>query len=618
MAEQLLSDGMTDFLGGQDASKFPSRLPANAYYSGINISIQNSLPTPRWGLDKRNFNFTKADFKVSNGVLIPYEEIFHSGRFQACIPYTIGGDSYLLVVVSGIMFLMNINTYFVDVIALPNDDTLNENAPRLNWSNAGKYLVIFDYPNFPVILDGITARRADPGAYEVPVSTIGAYNQNRLFIGNAGAELTAGDPSGSLAAPEAPITFKEVEQPAAAFFGQIFELPTDVTKERITAMAFLEFIDNSTGIGPLLVATDDYIFSYNSQNPRSTWDQGTFGTLLVSDGGIAGPRSFINVNADLFFLGSDGQVRTLSMARSEQQKWSRVPVSKEVQNWLIANDVSLLKFGVLGHYLNKVFITVNPHRVTAYSRNRTPIFDVAHGGFAVLELDNLANIQGAGPPAWAGMWTGVRPMDLVASNKRFFVVSKDEGSTNEIYEWNINTTYDTDAGVIRYARAKIQTREYDLGTPFQNKELHSMDMGFRNVKGDFKVDVRYKPSHGSQFDMWQTFSHAAPWRSCDVPDGCELNGLAGHSFRDLTIGNPVENSCDEVSKLIYNSFRKVQFEFTIEGAYWEFHEFVAKTQLVPKNEQTNICNLFNPVKLCQQCNDDWYIGAFKSCSLPKT
>ena len=151
--------------------------------------------------------------------------MFRSGKFQVQAAYNVGSDQYQLVVVSGYIFLINQVTYEVTFVPIQGGSTLNENTPRLNHAPADKYYVIHDYPNFPVILEGITARRADPAKDEIPVSVGGAYNQNRYFIYNAGNEYTAGDPTGSLAAPQAPITFLEVETPGSPVFGEIFALP---------------------------------------------------------------------------------------------------------------------------------------------------------------------------------------------------------------------------------------------------------------------------------------------------------------------------------------------------------------------------------------------------------
>lgn len=621
MADQdLLKDGQTDFTGGQDASKIPSRIPPNSIAAGVNISLSKGVPQPPFGVSKRRIKFpaTGLTNPISN-VTVPYEEIFHAGRFQSLIPYQIGTENFLIIVISGVIYLVSLQTYTAQILTVAGGG-LNENTPRLNWSTAGQYTVIFDYPNFPVILDGNTARRADPAKAEVPISVLGAYNQNRLFIANALNEFTGGDPAGSLAAPEAPVTFIEVETLASPFFGQIFQLPTGVADGPITAMGFLEFVDTSTGIGPLFVATASSIFTFQTQIPRTLWENGQFGSAFVSTSGIAGPRAFVNVNSDLFFLSSDFQVRSASMSRDEQHKWSKVPISREVENWLYTHDQALTPYAVLGYFQNKVFISTNPFRTGGQGQNRQPILDVANGGFVILELDNQATLGRDIPPCWAGLWAPVRPLDIVTVNlgQKCFVMSKDFDFRNELYEVMPEQTYDEDNGEIRQIVSQVYTREFDFGDPFQNKALHSIDLGIRQAKGDIKVEAQYKPAQGTEFVAWGDFSNTAPWRTCDVPESCFVNGFAPHEYRDLTLGFPKNNEkCDDVGKTKYNIGKKFQLRFKIEGIYWELQEYRLKSKLLDQSQQITVCQKYSDTAICAPCNSDWFIPPFKGCPEPE-
>lgn len=619
-AESFLYDGSTIFVAGQDTSKVPAQVSSSGYFASVNTQVSFGVPRPRWGLDKKKLTFPSGGIKIPiSNVIVPYAEIFEVGRFQAAFPYSIGPDSYIVIVISGTIFLVNQVSWVVTVMPIQDGSTLNENTPRLNWSSAGNFNVIFDYPNFPVILDGITARRADPTKFEVPVSVGGAYNQNRLFIYNAGNDYTAGDPTGSLAAPEAPVTFLEVEQAASPYFGQIFSLPTGKL-EPITAMAFLQLTDTSTGIGPLLIGTENSIYSVQAQLPRVQWDSSTFASAFVLNAGIAGPRSWVNVNSDVFFVSPDGQLRTANMSRNEQGQWARVPISREVQNWIKAIDPSLIKYSTIAYFNNKILISVNPYRTGAVNTQRQSVFDFAFGGFVVLSLDNVAILGHAGTPAWDGLWTGVRPMDFVVNNKRLFVISKDEEFRNEIYEFDPAQTYDTSGSDIRYIKSTHYSREFSFQSPFQDKDLHSIDFDLRDVKGDFKLDAFYKPSQGSQYVSWQTFEHCAPWRDCAFPMADEINGLAGHSFMGLTLGSPISDACDPVTQSRYDTFRSVQVKLTLEGANWSLHGYRLKSIYRPQDQQINLsCDPKACVKVAAECNSsDWEIGPFKSCLTQQT
>lgn len=608
-APTIISDGALDFLGGQDASKIPDRIAENAYYAGVNVSAQRGSLRPRWGKEKLSLSFTDERLTLPNYTTRPYRDIFLSGKYQALIPYSVGQEFFFVVVICGIIYLVNQQTYAVSVIPINGGSRINEYAARVYWESAGKYLVIHDYPAYPVIVENFTARRADPTKSEVPISVLGAYNQNRLFIANAGNEFTAGDPAGSLAAPDAPITFLEVETPSSPFYGQVFQLSTNYNNDPITAMTFLSTVDTSTGIGPLLVATQNAIWSFQSQQPRTAWQNGQFGASFVDNVGVAGPRSICNVNSDVFFISGDGQVRSASMSRNEQGRWARIPISREVENWLKYLDSDLVHFASIGYYNNKIFFTANPYRTKAQDTRGVATTDYANGGMVVLSTDNIATLGQGGQPTWDGLWTGVRPMDMITSNHEFFIIAKDQEVQNAIYRVDPDLTYDYINGRKRFIRSTIYTREYDFKDAFQTKELHSIEFNFDNIQGDFMMDVQFKPSHGPYFLDWRTYSFSAPWQSCTatIPDAV-ANGYAGQVIRDVNLGTPLSNQlCNPATQELYNFFRKVQLKLSIVSKYWEIHEYKINAIARPQYRNITVCDNMQPVAMGEQCDNDWSI-----------
>lgn len=611
----LLADGADDFLGGQDASKIPDRIPANCYYSGVNVSVRRGSLQPRWGFDHKDINFpseTITDpFKRKRSV----QSVFETGKFQAAAPYFIGPTQYVIIVVSGFIFAWNPDSFTLTQIQIADGSSLNRRASRVNWSAAGKYLVLYDFPAAPVIIDGLSARRSNLAALEVPASTQGAFNENRLFVANGGSEFTAGDPVGNILTPNAPISFEEIMTTGSPYLAQIFSVPTTDHNDPITFMGFLQVADTSTGIGPLIIGTQKAVYSFNTQNSRDTWDQSQFGSILCYNAGVVGPRAFCNINSDAFFLSSDGFVRSLAMSREEQHKWARVPVSREVENWFKYWDKSLAQYAFASSFNNKVFFGVNPYRVSVLDFDtQLPIADYVHGGMAVMELDSLTSFGEASKPIWTGLWTGVSPMELVNLGRRAFIVSKDTSNINRIYEINSETNYDTDKSLVRFVRSRIYTKEYDFKDPFANKEIHSVEFNFDTLEGDFEIDVKYKASHSPCFYPWRNFKHNAPWRlCCPVPDNCLLNGFAPHHIRDFILGAPEADICSPITKDSYKVFRKLQLAITLSGKYWEIHELKVKAILRPKSELQTICEAFDPVAICDCCTDDWFVGPFSSC-----
>lgn len=617
MAENLVEDAQGDFLGGQDASKSPDRIAENAFASGINISVKKGIVHPRWGFEQLSLIYPDTYFTDRYQRRRYYKQLFDGGKFQLAAPYYIGPLQYIVLVIAGTIYLLNPDTYVLSVIDIDDGSRLNSRASRLNWAAAGQSLVIFDYPSYPVILTGLTARRANPADYEIPVSVIGTFNENRLFIGNAGDEFTAGDPVGSSAAPDAPLTFQEILAVGSTYYGEVFRLPTNDHNDPISYMGFLQSADTSTGIGPLLIGTTRTIFSFNSQNERSTWTKSQFGSSFIYNAGIAGPRAFANVNSDAFFISSDSYVRTLSMSRQDQGRWSRVPISRPVENWFKVKDPTLTQFSFVSYFRNKVFFSVNPFRTSALDfATLGSISDYAHGGLVVLELDNFVAGMGASPtPTWAGLWTGVRPMDMINLADRAFIISKDNEHVNRVYEVNPDFNYDTFEQKVRFVRSRIYTKQYLFKNPFLNKELHSADINVGNIAGDFHLELKYKPSHACDFSKWKEFRYNAPWRSCGMPSDDILNGFCKHTIRDLTFGAPDEVSCNEATQDESSLFRKVQLRFTITGAYWELYEYLIRGVIKPKqlNQTDNVCVIDVAAEGKYPCSDDWEIKPFESC-----
>lgn len=609
----LVFDGTMDFSGGQDASTVPERVRENSVYAAVNCSMRNGVLNPRQGFTKLDLIFPEGGLRTSANTLKSYKDIFESGRFQMVAPYAVGVTDYLVVVISGVIFFINEDTLQMQVVPIDGGTFLNSSAFRLNWAAAGKFLVIFDYPAYPVIVESTNARRADPVKDEVPISVIGAFNENRLFIGNAGQEFTGGDPVGDTLTPDAPITFEEVLTPSSPYVAQVFSLPTQNNNDQITAMTFLPTSDISTGIGPFLIATHRGIWSFNTQNPRATWQQGGFGSNFVYEAGIAGPRALANVNSDLFFLSPDCQLRSASMARDEQHRWARVPISKEVQNWLKCWDPDLARFAAITYFNNKIIVTCNPYRVEAHDIDGSSLTDFVHGGFVVIELDNVSTLGQPQTPSWAGLWTGIRPMDILSDAERCFVIAKDHNTTNTIYELEKSIFVDTADGLERPVTTIVYTKSYDFKDPFQNKEVHSLDFDFSNIEGDFSVKTYFRPSHAYNFKFWREFKHNAPVKECLLPITC-FNGFAPHGFRNITIGTPVDaDYCDPVSELQYRSFRHLELKFIFKGDYWELSHFKIKAIVTPQIEQDNACIPSGEVKVCTDCNTDWQIEDFNTC-----
>lgn len=602
---ELLSEWMNDFSGGQNAAVEPANLPPNFYNSAVNTTIQSDVLQPRWGVRTIELDFsTTTTLENSQGIPVNPETLFRTGRFQALIPYSIGPDHHLIIIISGYMFLVHQETLAVQI--MNPTDPLNIGASRLNWSPAGRFLVVFDYPAVPMIVEGLVVRRSNPLLDEIPVSVIGGYNQNVLMIGNAGNEFTFSDPA-SYGFPNGPITFTLVNQPSTGFTGQVFQLSTNYGNDQISAMGFLQFTDSSTGIGPALISTVKQVFSYQTQNPRSTWLNNQFGSVLLNRAGIAGQRSQVNVNSDLLFASQDAQIRALSMSRDQQKRWGNFPISIEVSNYLLLRDKALAPYICAGYFENKCFFGANPFRTQGFDIDGNSYTDYACAGFVVMELNAVSGLDtGTQTPRWSGLWTGIRPMDIVVNNEEAYVMSKDEGFGNTLYKLDPDISYDVIRGKERNIKSLLYTRAFGFESSINNKLLHSMNVDINNIQGEFELKVSYKPEHGPNYIPWREYKYTAPVQQCGSIVTAP-NGLAGHSIRDFYLGGVDESECNPATGETYSTFKEVQILLEITGRNWNFMGFLLRATLAAQSPNEVLCEDYPPTLLPLNCLKDWML-----------
>lgn len=632
-------DGNTSFLGGQNAGLEPHLIGETQYWKGVNTSNKNGALRSRPGY-KHLVNIrvtTEGGIVGSDARVRSYEKIFRTGKFQGAGPYVADAGIFIIAIISGVIFRIEPSTQQAIVLPVENQSTalpfdaeepptqrLNQYQDRHHWTQAGKDFVIFDYPDYPILINGQEARRVDPAKYEIPVAAVvGTYNQNRLFVFSNVHEFTAGDPVGNLATPNAPITFEEVFAPAAAFAGQVFSLGSTNINNPITAVGFLPAVDGSTNIGPLFVATKKSLYGYHTELERVQWGQTGFGSLLLDRAGIAGQRAFVSVQKDLWFMGGDGRIRSFSVARGDQQKWARTPLDKEVENWIRFPDKSLAQYTVAAYHNNRIFFTVNPYLTSAKDLTGQKVLDIAFKGMVVLELDAVSGFLQSANPAWAGLWTGINPMELIELDDDMYVFSKDPGSVNTLYRMEPdNVTWDTWQGKKKQITSRIETRQYGFqqqGLNFSLKEEVTVYPSLKQVGGKFCLALERRNDDYPNYAPWRTFIHEAPIQTCKANCICILPVLVAHNFREVNFGDPQNIDdpafCNPVTNEQMRYFNETQFRLTLTGLTWQMSAFRVKAEV--QEEETNIsptvCSeeIVEIAKTCEPSDFDLYSTAFK-------
>lgn len=638
----MLYDGNISFAGGQSGGILADRIQADQYAAGVNVSTRNGALSPRPRFVHVPLRFRDA------GEHAKYYNLFRQGKFQCACYYRSSSGSFHIVVISGLIFAVDPLTGKVQHIPIdiPSGedqtkvDTMHPRLRRVNFAIAGRFLVLFDWSQQrPVILDGLKARRSrnqivtrvvsnvstDLVIPEVPPSRLGTFVQNRLFIGNEAHEFGAGDPVGGLNA-DAPITFEESMAPSSQYNGQFFSLGTTNVNNPITYMGFLQTADTSTGYGPLVVATDNSVYTFAANQPRSTWETGQFGALSLYNAGIAGPRAGVNVNSDLLFISGDGQIRSLNMGRADQAKWANAPMSREVSNWIVASDPSLLTYAVAASFGNMVLFTVNPFTTTALQANGVRSFDVAFRGLVVMELDNVSGMGQSARPAWAGLWQGICPMELCTGiyngAHMLHAWSKDAGSVNNLYRITDESDYDVFEGVNKPVVSRFYSRMFDFQARFKTKQGSGIDVKLTNLEGAARVDLRYRGSMSGRFAKWREFEFGVK-TNCEGRASDELpSNHAPGSIRELHFGTPYESLCDCITNERSEYFRSAQLRMTIKAANWMLEDL---RLTVEDADDTNggrisegFCNPGDPLEFadctkpcpveCRPAEDDFFTG----------
>lgn len=616
---ETIADGTTAFIGGQNAGILPDRIEPQQYARGVNLTTRDGGLGPRAG-------FVHQDIKV---ITEGYETIFRAGKFQGAHPYIADNGQFVIVVISGVIFQIDPERKTAEVLEIERESTssyidesfspaterLDQYCARHPMSDAGRYLVVYDYPDLPVIIEGSNARRSNPERInadgepvpEIPTSVRGAYNNNRLFITNQVHEFTAGDPVGSLTAPDAPITFQEIFIPAAPYLGQSFSLGSTNTNNPITALGFIQVPDTSTGVGPLFIATRDAVYTFRTDLPRSSWEQVQFGSLLLFNSGIAGGKAFTNINSDLIYMGGDGQVRSLHAARQEQSRWSNNPIDRELGDYVRFDDKELNELTVVSSIGNKVFVTVNPYSLFAQDSDGVPVVDHAFRGLAVLELDNVSAMLRATNPVWAGIWTGINPTDMVVLDNEMYIFAKDRNGQNDMYLMDPSITYDVYAEERVPVVSRLYTRQYNFEDPFSLKEEKNIQLSLSNLSGDVKLTVDRKIEGATKFTRWTEWEHNAPTGVKDA--GCgDLPNLSPHTLRELFLGDPEEHDCSGINRDDFRYFRKSQYRFTIQAENWNISELRVIAEREPDDmRKSDMCDPSKEVQVEADCSDipDW-------------
>lgn len=483
---------------------------------------------------------------------------------------------------------------------------------------AENYAIALAEQHSPVIYDGVSARLA--GIQEIPPGVVGIYAWGRIWIALPNRrQFVAGDivygPSGTapLAYRDAILKFTE-----NTFLneGGFFAVPNNAGP--ITGMQILATQDTSLGMGPLLVGTTNSVFSVNAPVDRTIWKNLTYPIQTVSliDYGPTGPRNGTSVNGDWWFRSLDG-IRSFLVARRDIQVWGNTPQSQEITPILNFDSADMLYFGSHVFFDNKLFATVSPKRTDS---------GIVHQGLAVINFDEISNLQGKTPPAWEGALSGLEILQVLKGRvdgvERAFAFALN-GTTIELWEIlkDAQGYYDeyrtVSNGLTTITRTAIEpwleSRSCDFQTPATPKLLNMAELYLDELVDEVQVIIKFRPDQYPSWITWATLNFCANVTQCSVTasSGFTCNvwktRLRQYAARVL-LPEPSE-SCNTLAGIPLNIGH--EFQFRLEGTgHFRVRRFRAHAIPQPQ-ESAGTCPSSPECKTFEACETQWF-GEFDS------
>lgn len=603
------NDGYVSFLGGVDSGKAPNLLAENQLAFAVNCTMRGGHVCTRPGFKSialffddtetqdwfenpdnkiqgtgfyndqlivsiagRIFRIDPADWGVRE--ITPTKEVFVSVQNvspptnntviltisqaispNAGDPVWIMDGKYVVVSYSGIYLTLQ-NRSAASGVAIPVGTSVkysDSNARSIStaWMvQAENYLIIQDGLSAPMIYDG-SMRRSNPSASEVPGGTVMAYGMGRLWVATSPRTFVAGDINNG---PSEVIKFTENDYLNE---GGSFSVPGDAGD--ITGMIFLSNLDTSLGQGPLLVFTENAIFSINAPVVRSIWKEMTnpIQTVSLNKYGATGQYSIQPINGDVFYRSIDG-FRSFILARRDFSTWGNLPISREMTR-MMNDEQNMLKFTSTVLFDNRylAMVSLHPDKTGAYS-----------DAVAVMDFDLLGGTGIKSPPVWEGVWTGLRFTKLITGvingNHRCFAFSVGTDGDNQLWEITKDARWDEDGCKIE---SMIETRSMIHGSPFEATELTTSELWVDDLAGEVDWTMKYRPDQHPCWYDWTEWTEEQKARDCaeGTEDNCwePTEYKPGYRTR-MTLPNP-PISCDPSDNKPSNLGYEFQFKLKWSG-----------------------------------------------------
>ena len=549
-----------DLREGMNGGVYPANISAMQYAKGINITCRGSVIRTRPPFNEILLTSTDED-TLHN---IQY------GKFQGMFTYHYEDVEYIAFAMSGNVYLINPLTRIItDLTAVPG--AMSATVHRVYFCQVENYLIVQD--GIGTALIALNTAAAYAIAPQVPIGTIMAYGQGRLFVKTALRQFKAGD----INLPNAPtnvLNFTETQYLAGggAFF-------TPMGMGEITGMEFVQQFGTATGLGPLMVFCKQGICSFDVSTPRLQWQDLSIMRIEAGGNGNVSHLGIVKLDDDLIFR-TWGGISDFSLMMSQQANRQRITnLNMEVQPFLDNEDPSMLPLVSACRFQNRVLYTIQGEKVSALNVTQvrgvySTIEDYRFQGLISLDftpMDGISSLGTVVKPSYDGVWTGCFPMGVCSGIfnyvERCFIWGKDDTGKNHLFEIGEYAGDDTwgDPAV----GVPINCRLYTRMTPFvlftgnrpsqipQNiKTLSDSWIWLSELRERVQFQLYTRPDRCFDWHKLSEFCKNAPLLS--------VSGVAGNVQAHMKTKWPelAAAGCQQVSGRAGNA--GFEFEFCIE------------------------------------------------------
>lgn len=600
-------DGFSTLTGGVHTGLAPSLLASSQYARGINITTRGGLATTRPAFQK----------VVKLG----------SGSFQGCGVYSLDEGDHLAYCIDGTVYVMR-----SDGVIFPTSGAMDP-AAVVYFTQVHKWMVAQDGTSRPAVI-----RESSTGAFEryprdvvldpdvsapkicLMPGTIGVYAHGRyhyvpsqvpglrsppLVLSPDGMsylnpdEIPTPDPSipdedsgrgscfisSDVADALDPRLVFRMTETRVLDTGGAYGLPME--SGLIYGMGTMRGAATGTGVGSLFVFGSSKVSAFEVSIPRTSneaqdWKSVGFSQVAFNGAGTRSPFSIVNINDDLWYVGSEKHVRSVSYDASQLSQAGyaapalfNVPKSFEAQRWV-----------------DQTSDGYRPHISATLADNR--FLWTLCDGRAIGSID-FAQTYTATPTELPilheGIWTGFEFLRVVSLSGVLHAVVK---SGNDV--WLLKSTGDKDLGV-RPIRSELVTRAFGMWYNEQQqytwlKKLRDVDMQVSGITQPTTLSVYFRPTSYPEWTLLGT-------KEFNVPEGSPPQTRARVRFAP---NYATAFECDPITKLPLYNANLFQFKLVWTGRLTIDRFVVTATRL--REIPFPLCDTDNPDGLAYPVDSD--------------